>query len=230
MISKLVIMNEFPDQAEVVLQTIHGDAIGAYTEVIEDPQNPDPGNGNGNGTEPPLTPVSVRYRFVPVWEIGGSPTNQPTIGSGVLTAELVATPTFDGRTLCNLTIDLVSARLPTPTLPGIGSGSYQFYFPSNADWSALLPPEPVLDGDGNVIAHDFVRSGGSFVAWIAGGGAKHFSGSVKWTFREFRAGGPSNPRPKLIMVVAGDEWKPSHPKNITSDFNITASIAYVSRA
>jgi hypothetical protein len=203
----------FPEAGKVIIEGYYGATI----ELTEG------GLSNGGNGDPPVVPLGTRIKFDPLWELGGNVDTNPNIGSGQKKGEVVAIPLEDGRIGCRMHIDLVSARQPTPTNPGSASGSYEFYLPDS--FAALLPNVPVLDGDGNITEHDFVRGSGSVTFWIAGSGVKHFVGGCKWTFREWRSGGPANPRPKVILIVDGDEWKPTHPKTLYgADWNMALTI------
>lgn len=179
--------------------------------------------GSSNGGDP--ADLGSRILFDPVWELGGNVTTDPNIGSGQKKGELIYIPLDNGKISFRVNIDLVTARAPIASHPGAASGSYEFYLPP--ELGSAKPNPPVLDADGNLISHDFVRGAGSFVAWIAGDGQKHFTGSVKWTFREWRAGGPAVPRPKIIVLVEGDEWKPAHPKQLLgADWNMALTLEW----
>jgi hypothetical protein len=193
----------------------------------------------GNGDPPVIDAETLKIKFVPLWERGGNVTTPPNIGSGQLKGELVATPQKEGGHACRINIDIVSARSPVQTNPGVASGSHEFYLPEmgklelsdgteiDISLARFLPEPPELDADGNLVEHNFVRGSGGGVMYAAGDGPKHYVVGPKWTFREWRSGGPASPRAKIIIIVNNDEWKDNNPKSLMgNDWNITFSQLY----
>lgn len=208
-------------------------------QIIGEVDETPPNGGNGNGEPPVEGAETLKIKFIPLWERGGNVLASPVIGSGQLKGELIATPQKEGGYACRINIDLVSARSPVATSPGVASGSHEFFLPATGlievpgeddvivALSRYLPNEPILDDDGNLVEHDFVRGGGGGTMYAAGDGAKHFVVGPKWTFREWRATGPANPRQKIIVIIGGDEWKDNNPKSlIGNDWNLAISVLY----